>query len=96
MRVLNRWYLDGHTQIELSNVQLDGASTPCGRLRRRTTPDFIGAFGQLLRSQKVSLLPSLPSVRVWNAARSIAGSSAILPNERHLRWLMANDPVDYA
>src|SRR5690242_17298506 len=65
----------------------------CERLNRRTTPDFIGAFGRLPRSQKVSLLPSLPSMRVWNAARSIVGLSAILPNERHLRWLMANDPV---
>src|ERR1700760_3206532 len=65
----------------------------CERLNKRTTPDFIGAFGQLLRSQKVSLLPSLPSVRAWNAARSIVGSNAILLSERHLRWLMANDPV---
>jgi SRSO17 transposase len=65
----------------------------CERLNRRTTPDFIGAFGRLPRSQKVSLLPSLPSMRVWNAARSIVGLSAILPNERPLRWLMANDPV---
>jgi hypothetical protein len=65
-------------------------------LRKRTTRDFIGAFGRLPRSQKASLLPSSPSTRVWSAARSIAGSSVILPNERHLRWLMANDPVDYA
>jgi hypothetical protein len=65
----------------------------CERLSKRTTPDFIGAFGRLPRLQKVSLLPSSPSTRVWNAARSIAGLSAILPNERHLRWLMANDPV---
>jgi hypothetical protein len=68
----------------------------CERLNKRTTPDFIGAFGQLLRLQKVSLLPSLPSVRAWNAARSIVGSNAILLSERHLRWLMANDPVDLA
>jgi RNA polymerase sigma-32 factor len=65
----------------------------CERLRKRTTRDFIGAFGRLPRSQKASLLPSSPSTRVWSAARSIAGSSAILPNERHPRWLMANDPV---
>src|SRR5690348_13823176 len=65
----------------------------CERLSKRTTPDFIGAFGQLPKLQKVSLLPSSPSMHVLNAARSIAGSSAILPNERHLRWLMANDPV---
>src|SRR5205807_4394673 len=45
----------------------------CERLSKRTTPDFIGAFGQLPRLQKVSLLPSSPSTRVWNAARSIAG-----------------------
>jgi transposase len=46
-------------------------------LSKHTTPGFIGAFGQLPRSQKVSLLPSLPSMRVWSAARSIAGLSAI-------------------
>src|SRR3954451_21197973 len=65
----------------------------CKRLSKRTTPDFIGAFGQLPRLQKVRLLPWSPNARVWDAARSIAGSSGILPNERHLRWLMANDPV---
>jgi hypothetical protein len=65
----------------------------CERLSKHTTPGFIGAFGQLPRLQKVSQLPSLPSMRVWNAARSIAGLSAILPKERHLHWLMANDPV---
>ena len=37
----------------------------CERLSKRMTPDFIGAFGRLPRSQKVSLLPSLPSMRVW-------------------------------
>src|SRR3954466_15028460 len=68
----------------------------CERLRKRTTPDFIDAFGRLPRLQKVSLLPSSPSMRVWSAARSIAGSSAILPNERPQRWLMADDPVDHA
>src|SRR3954464_9331467 len=36
----------------------------CKRLSKRTTPDFIGAFGQLPRLQKVRLLPSLPSMRV--------------------------------
>ena len=71
--------------------------TFCERLRKRTTPDFIAAFGRRLpRSQKASLLPSSPSMRVWSAARSIAGSSAILPNEHHVRWLMANDPVAHA
>ena len=39
MRVLSRWCLDGHTQIELSDVQLDGASTPvagaCASARNR-------------------------------------------------------------
>jgi replication initiator protein len=65
----------------------------CERLSKRATPDFIGAFGQSPRLQKVSLLPSLPSMRVWNAARSIAGLSAILPDERRLRWSIANDPV---
>jgi hypothetical protein len=52
-------------------------------LRKRTTPDFIGAFGRLPRLQTASLLPSSPSMRVWSAVR-------------HLRWLMANDPVDHA
>jgi Predicted membrane protein (DUF2254) len=71
--------------------------TFCERLRKRTTPDFIAAFGRRLpRSQKASLLPSSPGMRVWSAARSIAGSSAILPNERPVRWLMANDPVAHA
>jgi len=41
-------------------------------LRKRTTPDFIGAFWRLPRSQKASLLPSSPSMRVWSAVRSIA------------------------
>src|SRR3954447_11615841 len=39
-RVLSRWYLDGHTQIELSDVQLDGSSTPfasaCASARGQT------------------------------------------------------------
>jgi hypothetical protein len=61
----------------------------CGRLNKRTTPDFIGAFGQLLRSQKVSLLPSSPSMRVWSAARSIAGSSAILLGPLRNLWVAA-------
>src|SRR6185295_12176970 len=52
----------------------------CERLSKRMTPDFIGAFGQLPRLQKASRLPSSPSMRVLSAARSIAGSSAILPN----------------
>src|ERR1700760_5021378 len=41
--------------------------TFCERLRKRTTPDFIAAIGQQLpRSQKASLLPSSPSMRVWS------------------------------
>jgi len=55
--------------------------------------DFIDAFGRLPRLQKASLWPWSPSVRVWDAAQSIAGSNAVLPNERHQRWLMADDPV---
>ena len=87
--------ISGWTHPDRAIRRLVGRSVDacCERLSKRTTPDFIGAFGQLPRSQKVSLLPSLPSMRVWNAAQSIAGSSAILPNEHHLRWLMANDPV---
>src|ERR1700748_1268784 len=54
----------------------------CARLSKRTTPECIGALGQLIRLQKVSLLPSLPGMRVWNAVRSIAGLSAIWPNRR--------------
>jgi hypothetical protein len=86
-----------HTQIELSDVQLEIVDTFCERMRKRTTPAFTGAFGRRLpRLQKASLLPSSPSMRAWSAARSIAGSSAILSNERHVRWLMANDPVAHA
>ena len=68
----------------------------CERLRKRTTLNFIGGFGRLPRLQKANLLPSSPGMRVWSAARSIAGSSAILLNGRHLHWLMASDPVDHA
>jgi hypothetical protein len=55
--------------------------------------DFIDAFGRLPRLQQASLWTWLPDGRVWDAARSIAGSSVILLNERHLRWLMGDDPV---
>jgi len=42
--------------------------TFCERLRKRTTPDFIAAFGlRLPRSQKASLLPLSPSMRVWRS-----------------------------
>jgi hypothetical protein len=58
-------------------------------------PGFIGAFGRLLKLQKVSLLPSSPSMRVWGQYdRSL--DRALPLNKRHLRSLMANDPVDHA
>ena len=91
--------VSGWTQPDRAIRRSVGRSvdTFCERLRKRTTPDFIAAFERRLpRSQKASLVPLSPSMRVWSAARSIAGSSAILPNQRHVRWLMANDLVAHA
>jgi len=66
------------------------------RLLKRTMSDFIGAFGRLPRLQKASLWPLSPNARVWDAAQSIAGLSGILPNERHQRLLMVDDPAVHA
>jgi hypothetical protein len=62
------------------------------RSLKRTTRDFIDAFVRLPGLQKASLWPWSPNAHVWNAARSIAGSSAIWPNERHQRLPMTDDP----
>jgi hypothetical protein len=61
MRVMSRWYLDGHTQIELSDVQLDGSSTPiasaCASARRQTlSPPSDGAVAEIAEGEPVVVL----------------------------------------
>jgi len=55
------------------------------RLYRR-----LRAVAEIAEGESVAVVAKHARV---DAARSIVGLSAILPNERHLRWLMANDPV---
>ena len=58
--------------------------TFCERLRKRTTPDFIAAFGlRLPRSQKASLLPSKPVAVVAKHAR-VERSTVYRRIERYL------------
>jgi hypothetical protein len=58
--------------------------TFCERLRKRTTPDFIAAFGRRLpRSQKASLLPSKPVAVVAKHAR-VERSTVYRRIERYL------------
>src|SRR6201986_5028456 len=66
------------------------------RLLRRATRDFIHAFRLLPRLPQVSLWTRLPNARVWDAAQSIAGSSAIWLNKRRQPWVMKDDPVVHA
>src|SRR3954449_5780716 len=66
------------------------------RLLRRGTRDFIDAFGRLPRLPQASLWTWLPNARVWDAAPSIAGSSAIWLNKRRQRWLIEDDRVVHA
>ena len=62
--------VSGWTHPDRAIRRSDGriVDTFCERLRKRTTPDFIAAFGlRLPRSQKASLLPLSPSMRVWRS-----------------------------
>src|ERR1700761_2180573 len=63
------------------------------RLLRRGTRGFIDALRLLPRLPQVSLWTRLPNARVWDAAQSIAGSSAIWLNKRRQRWLIKDDLV---
>ena len=60
MRVRSRWYLDGYTQIELSDVQLDGASTAvacaCASARRQIIDRRLRAVAEIAEGASVAVV----------------------------------------